>query len=1087
MVGVAGIAGATVALAAVAVLLGALLRWSGLPDAAHYTQLAAIPLALVPAALWLWFHRTPAPAAAPETVPLPALPRLLDLTALTPIRTTDPRALGVRQAIEDLPPFVPRPVVTELRRVLLAGARTGGLAVLVGDPSVGKTRALHEAVAEELPDFAVLAPDPGDGAAIDALAYRTDELPPLVVWLDQLHRFLDGPYALDGDTPIDPTCIRRLLAADTPVLVVGTLWPEHLRALRAAGDELLDDPRCTTLPVASFTAEERAAAERLRDTDPRLAEALTHPAYGVTEALAGVPAMMRCYAEASDGLRALVHAAVDARRLGVYAPLTATCLRETGRAHLRAARGDLRAARGDDRWFTEALDQLGQSAVFVPVRGSSGALAHTLADHLAHHLLRARRREPVPEQVWTVLASETTDEADLARLADAATHRHIHRIAVPLWCRLVAAGRPGAADRLVDVFAQWGDVRALKEIEPPFDRQAAQALARLAARHAPDEDEDQAGLPGMSVFAVDTPLIDVTAGRTLWRLTDLLDENGHHRELAAHAAAGDHHAAMLLARSAAATVDDAVALLTPGVVMGDHESVRALASIRYEQEDFRAAAELVRPYAEAGEGWATHLLRAIKVAARDVDWLTAAAAAGDVRAGRAVVRICYLDRDIQALARHALDDEFGALLLNRMWFERGDLAALRTRAATGDRYAAWLLATALVERDDVDGLVELVAEQVPVVPGMLAGLLFERVDVATLEGLTDPACTLALALLRAGHCADPDELLTMVPRVFDQVPALFDARSMWSLTTELRRRFTETAPDNDKELLLARASAEAGPSFQHPVLTSLLTHENDIASLTWLVSIGRGWAAPPLAGLHLRRGDVDAAIAVLTAAAEDGNAQAAASLADTLYQHDRDTELRARADAGDHHAAARVATLLRVTEETEELVDRAAAGDGYALDAVLEHLSAPADRGTAIELLSPWVAAGSAGAAHRLSVLHERDGDLEEAARVLQPLADHGDPTAAHRITELTYAQGNLATLRTLADAGDRDAARRIAATLFDHRDTTALAREVAAGNTDDAARHLIALYRTTARHDTIHSLDPTGAPDPGDWHPAVP
>jgi hypothetical protein len=157
------------------------------------------------------------------------------------------------------------------------------------------------------------------------------------------------------------------------------------------------------------------------------------------------------------------------------------------------------------------------------------------------------------------------------------------------------------------------------------------------------------------------------------------------------------------------------------------------------------------------------------------------------------------------------------------------------------------------------------------------------------------------------------------------------------------------------------------------------------------------------------------------------------------------------------------------------------------VEAVLDTLpGSPAGRATAVELLGPWVAAGSAGAAQRLSALHERGGDLDAAVRVLTPFADNGDPAAAHRITELTYARGDLATLRELADAGDRHAARRIATALFANGDTEGLAREVAANNTDAAARHLIELHRTTTRRGAVNSLDPAGAPDQRDWAPST-
>jgi hypothetical protein len=47
-----------------------------------------------------------------------------------------------------------------------AAATSGGFLVLVGDSSVGKTRLLYETACRELPGFAVLAPDLGDGELV---------------------------------------------------------------------------------------------------------------------------------------------------------------------------------------------------------------------------------------------------------------------------------------------------------------------------------------------------------------------------------------------------------------------------------------------------------------------------------------------------------------------------------------------------------------------------------------------------------------------------------------------------------------------------------------------------------------------------------------------------------------------------------------------------------------------------------------------------------------------------------------------------------------------------------------------------------
>ena len=85
-----------------------------------------------------------------------------------------------------------------------AARETGGFLLLVGDSSVGKTRLLSETARKVLADFAVLAPDLGDGDLVNQLAAATFPLPRLLVWLDELQRFLDGPYRTLGSTRLLP-------------------------------------------------------------------------------------------------------------------------------------------------------------------------------------------------------------------------------------------------------------------------------------------------------------------------------------------------------------------------------------------------------------------------------------------------------------------------------------------------------------------------------------------------------------------------------------------------------------------------------------------------------------------------------------------------------------------------------------------------------------------------------------------------------------------------------------------------------------------------------------------------------------------
>ena len=112
-------------------------------------------------------------------------------------------------------------------------ARTnGGVILLVGNSSVGKTRLLYEMARDVLADFFVLAPERGDGGLVNAVAEAEFRLPKMIVWLDALERFLDGPYLTTGDVALTATAIRQLLNAPTPMVILGTLRPENVERLR---------------------------------------------------------------------------------------------------------------------------------------------------------------------------------------------------------------------------------------------------------------------------------------------------------------------------------------------------------------------------------------------------------------------------------------------------------------------------------------------------------------------------------------------------------------------------------------------------------------------------------------------------------------------------------------------------------------------------------------------------------------------------------------------------------------------------------------------------------------------------------------
>jgi hypothetical protein len=130
-------------------------------------------------------------------------------------------AISVPGVSDQVPPeYVPRDVDAAefgVRARVAAAAERGGFVLLVGGSSVGKTRSAFEAVKSVLPDWWLIHPA---GSAKVALLAQAP-VPRMVLWLDELQRYLDGEHGLTGGL------VRALLSAPDPVVIVGTLWPDR--------------------------------------------------------------------------------------------------------------------------------------------------------------------------------------------------------------------------------------------------------------------------------------------------------------------------------------------------------------------------------------------------------------------------------------------------------------------------------------------------------------------------------------------------------------------------------------------------------------------------------------------------------------------------------------------------------------------------------------------------------------------------------------------------------------------------------------------------------------------------------------------
>ncbi|MEV0565932.1 hypothetical protein [Dactylosporangium sp. NPDC050588] len=639
------------------------------------------------------------------------------------VRLARPRLLGVHAAIQvsgtvrELPPYVPRDVDADLRSALAEAAAEGGFVLLLGGSSVGKTRALHEAVLAALPEWWLL--HPADTAAI--VEHAKAPAPRTVLWLDELQRFLNRPAALPAGT------LRQLVTAGT--VVVATLWPEEYAVrtaqtctgqqdLYANDRELLGLARLIQVPE-TFSRAERRHGEALAGTDPRIRIALDTTDAGFTQVLAAGPALIHRWehAPAADCYgRAVITAALDARRVGAQQPATRAYLEAAAPAYLTAAQQATAPADWLDRALTYATGTVhGAAACLTPVPAGMGAVAGYLpADYLHQHAQRTRRTAALPDLVWNALLTHR-DPRDSLGLAGNAERRGRpeHAIAfyrgalatdgllaaLPLGAALIrhggadeglqilrdhAAGNSVVAHFLADMLVRCGRVdeavQVLRELADGGDRYGVRRLTALLAEYSRLDEALQV-------------LRDHAAGDPFAyeQLAELLTEHGCHAQAArvlSEPGAIRSFTEMIDLAAEFRRAVDAPFELPPGIAEASH--ARRLAADLARQGRLEEALQLLRDRAAAGDDQALHQL---------VTMLE--------EHNRA-------DEALQVLRDHvatgAADARWLAGKLKSRDRVEEALEVLRDRAAAGDVYCLQQLATMLVEQDRVDEALQALRE-----------------------------------------------------------------------------------------------------------------------------------------------------------------------------------------------------------------------------------------------------------------------------------------------------------------------------------------------------------------------------------------
>ena len=379
---------------------------------------------------------------------------------------TDPFVLEVHWPVqpEDAPPglpvlpsYVPREHDQVLGQVVRAAAEgRSGIAVLVGGSSTGKTRACWEALTllrDQDPPWRLWHPiDPSRPDA--ALRDLPGIGPRTVVWLNEAQDYLnvaDGERVAAG--------LRELLRAPgrAPVLVLATVWPKFWDTLTArpeGGEDRHAQARellaghDITVPGAFTPAQMTQLAQ---SADVRLVlAARSAPDGAVIQFLAGVPELLARYRNARPAARALIDAAMDARRLGSGTDLPQAFLEAAAPWYLTDAEW---YALGKD-WLERALKYTDRNAKGVrgpltlirprpagrPARSRGDPPASTaaaagplyrLADYLDQYGRAHRASQIPPAEFWSAAAAHAAP-GDQAALGDAAHARGLLRAAAEL-------------------------------------------------------------------------------------------------------------------------------------------------------------------------------------------------------------------------------------------------------------------------------------------------------------------------------------------------------------------------------------------------------------------------------------------------------------------------------------------------------------------------------------------------------------------------------------------------------------------------------------------------------------------------------
>jgi hypothetical protein len=312
-----------------------------------------------------------------------------------------------------------------------------------------------------------------------------------VVWLNEIQFYLETPGS-DVQERV-AGALHSLLnePARGPVLVLGTVWPEHWDTLTRSVAPGEADPHAQARAVLAgsdlrvadaFTGQALVDLGRAARDDVRLAMAMADAEDGqVIQYLAGVPELLGRYRNARPAARALIHAAMDARRLGHGPALPLGFLEAAAPGYLTSLERDTLAA----GWLEEAIASTSQPAKGVRgplTRFNTRSSSYRLADYLEQIGRRDRAGQLPPAVFWEAAAAHA-DPGALGALAARAEDRGLYRHAAMLHKRAIDIGHPGSPARLVSMLRTHTQAGGTPPF-PPVDHGRTAPADHWVAAHA---------------------------------------------------------------------------------------------------------------------------------------------------------------------------------------------------------------------------------------------------------------------------------------------------------------------------------------------------------------------------------------------------------------------------------------------------------------------------------------------------------------------------------------------------------------------------------------------------------------------------